>query len=128
MPYILGRSFPSSTRASLSAALTLVLVCAWPARLQLEVSDVLSALGIPHTVEARVEHASLGPATVDILIEQPGQPPLVLEVDGPSHFMALPPYQNLGHTALRNRLLKARWGPWNSLYLEFRVKLSFIYR
>ncbi len=71
-------------------------------------SETLSELGVPHTVEGRISHPSFGPATVDILIEVPGQPPMALEVDGPSHFAALAPHQNLGHTVLRNRLLEAR--------------------
>ncbi|BDA42502.1 probable RAP domain-containing protein, chloroplastic at C-terminar half [Coccomyxa sp. Obi] len=77
-------------------------------RFQKDVSETLQELGIAHSVEAEISHATLGPATVDILIERPGQPPMALEVDGPSHFMAVPPYRNLGHTALRNRLLKDR--------------------
>lgn len=77
-------------------------------RFQKDVSETLEKLGIAHSVEAEISHATLGPATVDILIERPGQPPMALEVDGPLHFMAVPPYRNLGHTALRNRLLKDR--------------------
>ncbi len=66
-------------------------------------------MGIEHTIEAVVEHDGLlGPATVDILIRPPQGRPIALEVDGPWHFQALPPLRNLGHTALRNRLLEAR--------------------
>ena len=33
--------------------------------------------------------------------------PVVVEVDGPAHFLATPPYQPCGKTLLRNRLLAA---------------------
>ncbi len=71
---------------------------------------MLDQMGIEHTIEAAIEHAALGPATVDILIRLrgAGARPIALEVDGPWHFTALPPFANLGHTALRNRLLEAR--------------------
>lgn len=77
-------------------------------RVQREVSDALSEMGIPHSVEGKISHPILGNATVDILIQQSTGPPVALEVDGPLHFLALPPYSNLGHTVLRNRLLEAR--------------------
>ncbi len=89
---------------AIQVAIILLDVC----RFQKDVAETLQELGIAHSVEAKISHANLGPATVDILIERPGQPPMALEVDGPSHFMAVPPYRNLGHTALRNRLLKDR--------------------
>jgi hypothetical protein len=79
-------------------------------RFQIEMSKALTAMGIEHAVEAAVEHEVLGPVTVDILIKPPGGAPIAVEVDGPTHFTALPPFRNLGHTVLRNRLLEARSG------------------
>ena len=71
---------------------------------------MLAGMGIPHAVEARVSCPDHGDAVVDILIEAPGGARIAVEVDGPHHYTALPPHRNLGHTALRNRLLEARCG------------------
>ncbi len=74
-------------------------------RLQASVSGALARLGVPHAVEARVSSPDYGDVVVDILLEGGA---IAVEVDGPSHVTALPPHRNLGHTALRNRLLEAR--------------------
>jgi hypothetical protein len=70
------------------------------------VSRALEVLGVPHSVSWRTPDGLLA---VDVLVpRQAPHPPLALLVDGPWHFRALPPYEPLGRSELRNRLLAAR--------------------
>ncbi len=72
---------------------------------QNEVGDLLKSMGIRHSVERPTPDGLL---CIDLLVPRPGRTPVAVEVDGPLHFTALPPYTPLGHTALRNRLLQQR--------------------
>ena len=73
-------------------------------RLHGEIAQALTELGIAHEVEAESPDNLFN---FDILVKQESQPDIVIEVDGPSHFAALPPYRPLGSTCIRNRLIDA---------------------
>eukprot|EP00884_Botryococcus_braunii_P010550 jgi/Botrbrau1/19497/Bobra.0786s0002.1 len=97
------------------------------------VSRALEVLGVPHSVSWRTPDGLLA---VDVLVpRQAPHPPLALLVDGPWHFRALPPYEPLGRSELRNRLLAARgygvlvipWFDWDAAVSQGRdVGLQFL--
>eukprot|EP00884_Botryococcus_braunii_P014143 jgi/Botrbrau1/2272/Bobra.101_2s0095.1 len=70
-----------------------------------EVVGILESLKVTHTVEGATPDGLL---SIDVIIPRPGRTPVAVEVDGPLHFTALPPYRPLGHTALRDRFLQRR--------------------
>ena len=69
-----------------------------------DVSDCLARMSIPHAMEFSSPD---GQMSVDIVTRCGDGSPLAMEVDGQSHFTALPPYRPLGHTVLRNILITA---------------------
>jgi RAP domain len=70
-----------------------------------EVISILEDLKVPHMVEGATPDGLL---SIDVIIPRPGRTPVAVEVDGPLHFTALPPFRSLGHTALRDRFLRQR--------------------
>lgn len=100
-----------------AAAALLPLEAAWrgaipvPSALQKEVVEGARALlGAECELEAQVELGGGGAAIsyrADVLVRLPGADKLLLEVDGPSHFLRPSLVSPTGATALRDRLLDA---------------------
>jgi hypothetical protein len=73
-----------------------------PAAPQLEVSAVLSAMAVPHSVDMPVDD---GLVTLDVALSQQLT---AVTVDGSGQFCVNPPYRPLGRALLRWRALLAR--------------------
>ena len=116
---IAGKESPACIARELDASLQSRMQLAWheakqvnkaSSRLHLDVSRVLSAMG--------VEHENEGAEDIDIVVRRGGHnSPIAIEVDGPSHFTSNRPYLELGHTALKTRFLRALG--WEVLRVPF---------